>query len=160
LRVPYLAAPLPSPPPLAVVSPQHYGASQNPEPASTGPASKPLSRDLTSSPKCPLGRVAMVCGGDSEASEGAGFYAARANGIHGAVDLDGFLGAPVSRSRTGKWWWLYKAISASSERPSSSITWTAGVASTVFWTPSTWRPSRDSGIPSTVSELHSCETTR
>jgi hypothetical protein len=97
-----LAAPLPSPPPVAVVSPQHYGASQNPEPASAGPASKPLSRDLTSSPKCPLGRVAMVRGGDSEAREGGGFYAARANGIHGAVDRDGFLGEPVFAVADGK----------------------------------------------------------
>jgi hypothetical protein len=31
----------------------------------------------------------MVRGSDSEASEGGGFYAARRNGIHGAVDLNG-----------------------------------------------------------------------
>jgi murein DD-endopeptidase MepM/ murein hydrolase activator NlpD len=45
--------------------------------------------------KCPLSRVAMVRGSDSEASEGGGFYAARKNGIHGAVDLNGSVGEPV-----------------------------------------------------------------
>jgi len=45
--------------------------------------------------KCPLSRVAIVRGSDSEASEGGGFYAARKNGIHGAVDLNGSVGEPV-----------------------------------------------------------------
>jgi len=40
----------------------------------------------------------MVRGGDSEASEGGGCYAARATGIHGAVDLDGFLGEHPERA--------------------------------------------------------------
>jgi murein DD-endopeptidase MepM/ murein hydrolase activator NlpD len=53
------------------------------------------STDLTPSPVCPLGRVAVVRGSDSEAREGGGFYAARKNGIHGAVDLNGSLGEPV-----------------------------------------------------------------
>jgi len=44
----------------------------------------------------------MVRGGDSEASEGGGCYAARANGIHAAVDLDGFLGEPVFAVADGK----------------------------------------------------------
>jgi hypothetical protein len=50
------------------------------------------SADLTPGPVCPLGRVAVVRGSDSEAREGGGFYAARKNGIHGAVDLNGSLG--------------------------------------------------------------------
>jgi murein DD-endopeptidase MepM/ murein hydrolase activator NlpD len=37
----------------------------------------------------------MVRGSDSEAREGGGFYAARKNGIHGAVDLNGWVGEPV-----------------------------------------------------------------
>src|SRR5256885_2703254 len=58
---------------------------------------QPLSplADLTPGPVCPLSRVAMVRGSDSEASEGGGFYAARKNGIHGAVDLNGSVGEPV-----------------------------------------------------------------
>jgi len=44
----------------------------------------------------------MVRGSDSEAREGGGFDAARANGIHGAVDLDGFLGEPVFAVVDGK----------------------------------------------------------
>jgi hypothetical protein len=44
----------------------------------------------TSAIRCPLGRVAIVRGGDAEASEGGGFYAARKNGIHGALDLNGW----------------------------------------------------------------------
>jgi len=44
----------------------------------------------------------MVRGSDSEASEGGGFYAARKNGIHGAVDLDGSVGEPVFAVANGK----------------------------------------------------------
>jgi murein DD-endopeptidase MepM/ murein hydrolase activator NlpD len=51
---------------------------------------------------CPLDRVATVRGSDSEAREGGGFYAARKNGIHGAVDLDGSLGEPVYAVAAGK----------------------------------------------------------
>ena len=58
--------------------------------------------DLTPDPVCPLGRVAMVRGSDSEASEGGGFYAARKNGIHGAVDLNGWVGEPVFAVANGK----------------------------------------------------------
>ena len=65
---------------------------------------QPLSplADLTPGPVCPLGRVAMVRGSDSEASEGGGFYATRKNGIHGAVDLNGWVGEPVFAVATGK----------------------------------------------------------
>src|SRR3989442_360620 len=52
--------------------------------------------------KCPLSRVAMVRGSDSEASEGGGFYAARKNGIHGAVDLNGRVGESVFAVANGK----------------------------------------------------------
>src|SRR2546428_6616809 len=52
--------------------------------------------------KCPLSRVAMVRGSDSEASEGGGFYAARKNGIHGAVDLNGSVGEPGFAVADGK----------------------------------------------------------
>lgn len=61
----------------------------------------PLS-ELAPGPVCPLGRVAMVRGSDSEAREGGGFYAARKNGIHGAVDLNGFLGEPVFAVANGR----------------------------------------------------------
>jgi len=44
----------------------------------------------------------MVRGSDSEASEGGGFYAARKNGIHGAVDLNGSLGEAVLAVADGK----------------------------------------------------------
>ena len=44
----------------------------------------------------------MVRGSDSEASEGGGFYAARKNGIHGAVDLNGAVGEPVFAVADGK----------------------------------------------------------
>jgi hypothetical protein len=46
------------------------------------PPSSPLPD--TAAIRCPLGRVAIVRGGDAEAREGGGFYAARKNGIHGA----------------------------------------------------------------------------
>jgi len=71
-----------------------------PSPAELAPES--LSGGLTSGPKCPLGRVAMVRGSDSEASEGGGFNAARKNGIHGAVDLNGSLGEAVFAVANGK----------------------------------------------------------
>src|SRR5499426_4577544 len=51
---------------------------------------------------CPLGRVAMVRGSDSEAREGGGFEAARGHGIHGAIDLNGTLGEPVFASAAGR----------------------------------------------------------
>jgi murein DD-endopeptidase MepM/ murein hydrolase activator NlpD len=75
-----------------------------PPSAEPAPGSRPGSRlgDPTSSPQCPLGRVAMVRGSDSEAREGGGFEAARANGFHGAVDLDGYLGEPVFAVVDGK----------------------------------------------------------
>jgi murein DD-endopeptidase MepM/ murein hydrolase activator NlpD len=53
------------------------------------------SEDLPPGAECPLARVATVRGSDAEAREGGGFYAARRNGIHGAVDLDGWVGEPV-----------------------------------------------------------------
>jgi murein DD-endopeptidase MepM/ murein hydrolase activator NlpD len=52
--------------------------------------------------ECPLGRVATVRGGDSEASEGGGFHAARKRGIHGAVDLNGWVGEAVFAVANGK----------------------------------------------------------
>jgi len=58
--------------------------------------------DPESGTACPLGRVAMVRGSDSEAREGGGFEAARGNGIHGAVDLNGVLGEPVYAVANGK----------------------------------------------------------
>jgi murein DD-endopeptidase MepM/ murein hydrolase activator NlpD len=64
-------------------------------PSLTELAPESLAADATSGRKCPLARVAMVRGSDSEASEGGGFYAARKNGIHGAVDLNGWVGEPV-----------------------------------------------------------------
>jgi murein DD-endopeptidase MepM/ murein hydrolase activator NlpD len=60
------------------------------------------SDDLPPGAECPLGRVAMVRGSESEAREGGGFYAARRNGIHGAVDLDGWVGEPVFAVASGK----------------------------------------------------------
>ncbi|PYN47665.1 MAG: hypothetical protein DME00_14790 [Candidatus Rokuibacteriota bacterium] len=60
------------------------------------------SADLTPDPVCPLGRVATVRGSDSEAREGGGFYAARKNGIHGAVDLNGWVGEPVFAVANGR----------------------------------------------------------
>src|SRR5437667_5430718 len=60
------------------------------------------SAELTPDPVCPLGRVATVRGSDSEAREGGGFYAARKNGIHGAVDLNGWVGEPVFAVANGK----------------------------------------------------------
>lgn len=71
-----------------------------PSPVELAPESR--SGGLTSGPKCPLGRVAMVRGSDSEASEGGGFHAGRKNGIHGAVDLNGSLGEPVFAVANGK----------------------------------------------------------
>ena len=65
-------------------------------------APQSLSEGLTSGPRCPLGRVAMVRGSDSEASEGGGFYAARKNGMHGAVDLNGSVGETVFAVANGK----------------------------------------------------------
>ena len=66
------------------------------------PAPESLSEGLTADPKCPLSRVALVRGSDSEAREGGGFYAARKNGIHGAVDLNGSLGEAVFAVAGGK----------------------------------------------------------
>ncbi len=96
------------PPPPDIASPESYAPPQNHEPAS--------SQSARSGPKCPLGRVAMVRGSDSEASEGGGFYAARKNGIHGAVDLDGSVGEAVFAVASGKvivvgdWGKLGKAV--------------------------------------------------
>jgi hypothetical protein len=57
---------------------------------------QPLSplADLAPGAVCPLDRVAIVRGSDSEARQDGGFYAERRNGIHGAVDLNGSLGTP------------------------------------------------------------------
>jgi murein DD-endopeptidase MepM/ murein hydrolase activator NlpD len=95
----------PPPPPPTIASPQPAGPPPNPAPASAAlerrgqpraeSAPESLSGGVTSGPKCPLGRVAMVRGSDSEASEGGGFHAARKNGIHGAVDLNGSVGEAV-----------------------------------------------------------------
>lgn len=65
---------------------------------------QPLSplADLAPGAVCPLDRVAIVRGSDSEARQGGGFYAARKNGIHGAVDLNGSLGEPVYAVANGK----------------------------------------------------------
>jgi murein DD-endopeptidase MepM/ murein hydrolase activator NlpD len=66
---------------------------------------QPLSplADLTpGATECPLDRVAMIRGSDSEAREGGGFYAARRNGIHGALDLNGALGETVHAVANGK----------------------------------------------------------
>ncbi len=65
------------------------------------PAESPLA-DPESGIACPLGRVAMVRGSDSQAREGGGFEAARGHGIHGAVDLNGSLGEPVFAVAAGK----------------------------------------------------------
>jgi hypothetical protein len=52
--------------------------------------------DPESGTACPLGRIAMVRGSDSEARDGGGFEASRGHGkIHGAVDLNGSVGEPV-----------------------------------------------------------------
>ncbi|PYN39324.1 MAG: hypothetical protein DME00_36910 [Candidatus Rokuibacteriota bacterium] len=87
----------PPPRPLTIASPQSDGPSTRPElaPPPAEPASESLLAGRPSGPKCPLSRVAMVRGSDSEASEGGGFYAARKNGIHGAVDLNDSVGEPV-----------------------------------------------------------------
>jgi murein DD-endopeptidase MepM/ murein hydrolase activator NlpD len=94
-------------------------AAETPAPSSsTRPGGRPTSREVapppteltpeslaaapTSGRKCPLGRVATLRGSDSEASEGGGFYAARKNGIHGAVDLNGWVGEPVSAVASGR----------------------------------------------------------
>jgi murein DD-endopeptidase MepM/ murein hydrolase activator NlpD len=70
----------------------------------TAHAQKPplLSPDLGPGPTCPLGRVATVRGSDAEASEGGGFLAARESGIHGAVDLNGYLGEAVFAVASGR----------------------------------------------------------
>ncbi|PYN84291.1 MAG: hypothetical protein DMD87_28135 [Candidatus Rokuibacteriota bacterium] len=78
---------------LSVAMPVAARAQQGPEP--------PLA-DAEAGTACPLGRVAMVRGSDSEAREGGGFEAARGNGIHGALDLNGFLGEPVFAVANGK----------------------------------------------------------
>src|SRR5262249_56179372 len=91
----------PPPPPPTLASLQPTEPLPNPAPASpameprTASAPESLSGDDTSGPKCPLGRVAMVRGSDSEASEGGGFDAARKNGMHGAVGLNGSVGETV-----------------------------------------------------------------
>lgn len=61
-----------------------------------------LPERLTVDLKCPLDRVALVRGSDAEASEGGGFFAARKNGIHAAVDLNGSLGETVFAVADGK----------------------------------------------------------
>ena len=65
------------------------------------PAEAPLA-DPEAGVACPLDRVAMVRRSDSESREGGGFEAARGKGIHGAVDLNGFLGEPVFAVAHGK----------------------------------------------------------
>lgn len=80
------------------------GRSTSPEvaPSRTELAPESLAADPTSGRNCPLARVAMVRGSDSEASEGGGFYAARKNGIHGAVDLNGSVGEAVFAVASGR----------------------------------------------------------
>src|SRR5262249_39634256 len=52
---------------------------------------------------CPLARVALIRGSDSEARDGGGFDASRGRGtIHGAVDLNGSLGEPILAVANGK----------------------------------------------------------
>lgn len=72
------------------------------KPARAKPGPETLPERLTADLKCPLDRVALVRGSDSEASEGGGFYAARKNGIHAAVDLNGSLGETVFAVADGK----------------------------------------------------------
>jgi len=85
----------------ASISPPPGDPSAPPELSLAEPAPESLSEGLTAF-KCPLSRVAVVRGSDSEASEGGGFYAARKNGIHGAVDLNGSLGEAVFAVANGK----------------------------------------------------------
>src|SRR5947208_1536586 len=70
------------------------------------PTSGRLQSDLSvlssSAASCPLRREALVRGPDAEAPEGGGFYAARAHGIHGAVDLNGTLGEAVLAIAPGR----------------------------------------------------------
>ena len=77
----------------SVAIPVVANSQQQPEP--------PLADPVTGT-ACPLARVATVRGSDSEAKDGGGFEAARGNGIHGAVDLNGFLGEPVFAVADGK----------------------------------------------------------
>src|SRR5262249_5829748 len=59
--------------------------------------------DPESGTACPLGRIAIVRGSDSEARDGGGFEASRGRGaIHGAVDLNGSVGEPVFAVANGK----------------------------------------------------------
>jgi hypothetical protein len=59
--------------------------------------------DPESGTACPLGRIAIVRGSDSEARDGGGFEALRGHGtIHGAVDLNGSVGEPVFAVANGK----------------------------------------------------------
>jgi murein DD-endopeptidase MepM/ murein hydrolase activator NlpD len=59
--------------------------------------------DPESGTACPLGRIAVVRGSDSEARDGGGFEASRGHGaIHGAVDLNGSVGEPVFAVANGK----------------------------------------------------------
>ena len=67
----------------------------------TGQPLSPLADLTPGATACPLERVAMVRGSDSEAREGGGLYAARKNGIHGALDLNGALGEPVHAVANG-----------------------------------------------------------
>lgn len=94
----------PPPPPLTSTSSLPESRPTRPEPAPPPAESAPKSllAGHTSRPECPLSRVAMVRGSDSEASEGGGFYAARKNGIHGAVDLNGSVGEAVFAVADGK----------------------------------------------------------
>jgi murein DD-endopeptidase MepM/ murein hydrolase activator NlpD len=93
-------------PRVVTASPSPDEPAETVEPASAMPSMEPVpgsrSPKLTAGPECPVGRVAVVRGSDSEAREGGGFEAARANGIHGAVDLDGYLGEPIFAVRDGK----------------------------------------------------------
>jgi murein DD-endopeptidase MepM/ murein hydrolase activator NlpD len=87
-----------TPPPPSLTIPSALPGSPPTRPELAPPPAEPA----PSGPKCPLSRVAMVRGSDSEASEGGGFYAARKNGIHGAVDLNGAVGEPVFAVADGK----------------------------------------------------------
>lgn len=83
-------------------SPLRRNLPTRPQPAPARRAPGSLSEGLAAEPRCPLGRVALVRGSDAEAREGGGFYAARKNGIHGAVDLNGALGEAVFAVADGK----------------------------------------------------------
>ena len=105
--------------------------------ANAQPQPEPQLADPASGTTCPLGRVAMVRGSDSEARDGGGFEASRANGIHGAVDLNGFLGEPVYAVASGTVMVAARSDWGSSAKQSPSTIETADIPSTATCTRST-----------------------